>query len=322
MKLKFITLILLSGSLSCTRPDSSSEGESTRKPPPTPDKPKVSFTFDDGITKDLAGYTFEDWNQKILSAMKEEEIKSLFFVTGSNKLDEKGKFLLKSWSDQGHKIGNHTYNHPNFNSKKYTVNDFEVELKKADEVISAYPTSAKLFRFPYLKEGNSREKIDGIRAVLAKHGYRNGHVSIDASDWYINDELIKSINKEGKSNPKVELYKQYYLEHILDRAIYYDNLSFALTGRKIPHILLLHHNLSSALFLRDLIQEFKDKGWEIVDAEEAFQDEIYSSQPSTVPAGESIIWSLAKETGKYDDILRYPAEDSRYEIPKMKKLGI
>lgn len=40
------------------------------------------------------------------------------------------------------------------------------------------------------------------------------------------------------------------------------------------------------------------------------------------PAGESLIWSLAKESGKYEDELRYPAEDSRYEIPKMKELGI
>ena len=35
-------------------------------------KPKVSFTFDDGITKDLAGYKFEDWNEMILAALREE----------------------------------------------------------------------------------------------------------------------------------------------------------------------------------------------------------------------------------------------------------
>ena len=44
-------------------------------------KPLVSFTFDDGITRDLVGYKFEDWNNMILSALKKEGLTSAFFVT-------------------------------------------------------------------------------------------------------------------------------------------------------------------------------------------------------------------------------------------------
>ncbi len=32
-------------------------------------RPKVSFTFDDGITSDLASFKFEEWNDMILSAL-------------------------------------------------------------------------------------------------------------------------------------------------------------------------------------------------------------------------------------------------------------
>jgi hypothetical protein len=67
---------------------------------------------------------------------------------------------------------------------------------------------------------------------------------------------------------------------------------------------------------------FKDKGWNIIDAEEAFKDPIFQSQPTNIPAGESLIWALAKESGKFEDILRFPAEDSRYEKDKMDKLGL
>ena len=44
--------------------------------------------------------------------------------------------------------------------------------------------------------------------------------------------------------------------------------------------------------------------------------------PDIVPAGESIIWGLARESGKFDDVIRYPAEDSPYEEEKMNKLGL
>ena len=71
-------------------------------------KPMVSFTFDDGNTSDLVGFGFEEWNNMILSHLAEENLKAVFFVTGRNKTDDKGKLLLKSWNDSGHKIANHS----------------------------------------------------------------------------------------------------------------------------------------------------------------------------------------------------------------------
>ena len=69
----------------------------------------------------------------ILSTLKNEELISVFFVTGSNKLNQKGKYLLESWSKEGHLIANHTYTHPNFNSEKVTIDDFEKELLMTDK---------------------------------------------------------------------------------------------------------------------------------------------------------------------------------------------
>ena len=34
------------------------------------------------------------------------------------------------------------------------------------------------------------------------------------------------------------------------------------------------------------------------------------------------VWALAKETGRFDQLLRYPGEDGEYEAPKMDKLGL
>ncbi|CAM1340626.1 hypothetical protein [Tenacibaculum aestuarii] len=70
----------------------------------------------------------------------------------------------------------------------------------------------------------------------------------------------------------------------------------------------------------DLIQLFKEKGWKVISSQEAYTDPIYTITP--INAGESLIYSLAKDSKKFEGKLRYPAEDSRYEKEKMDKLGL
>ena len=288
----------------------------------TPTKPIVSFTFDDGITSALAGFEFEEWNGMILSHLDNENLKAVFFVTGKNKSDEKGQFLLKSWNDKEHSIANHSFTHPNFNSETNSAGLFEKELIRTDSIISKFDHSVKLFRFPYLKEGQNVGKVDSIRTILATNKYSNGYVTIDASDWYVNQRLIKRIGEVGFENTEIEKYRDFYIQHILERAHFYEKLSFDINKKHINHTLLLHHNLTSALFLGDLIENFKEQGWNVVDATQAYQDPIFATVPDLDSAGESLIYAMAKQSGKYDGLLRYPAEDSRYEKQKMDELGL
>lgn len=284
------------------------------------EKPKISFSFDDGSIRDFPGHSLEDWNQLLLDNLKKHNAKAILFVKGIALDNNKGKQIISSWDSAGHLIGNHTYNHPNFNSEKVSLEQYKLELLKNDSLINGYTNFTKLFRFPYLKEGNTIQKRDGFRTFLKEHEYKNGYVTIDASDWYIDGRLVKRLNE----NPGADLseFKKFYIEHIFDRALFYDSLAFALTERRVYHNLLLHHNLAAALFLDDLIQHFKDNGWEIVDTDKAYEDEIYTQEPKNIPAGESLIWALAKQSGKFDAILRYPAEDGKYEKDKMDNLGL
>lgn len=290
--------------------------------PKTTAKPTVSFTFDDGITYGIAGFNLAEWNEMILSHLEKENIQAVFFVTGENKLDTKGQFLLKSWNDKGHKIANHSFTHPNFNSEKNSSLLFEEELLKTDSVISKFSNGIKLFRFPYLKEGGNKLKVDSIRNLLAENNYLNGYVTIDASDWYINQRLIDRIKEKGFDKAEINRFKDFYLQHLMERANYYEKLSFAMNQKHIDHTLLLHHNLTSALFLGDLIEKFKSEGWNVISAANAYQDEVFNEIPQPEFAGESLIWSKAKQSGAFETSLRYPAEDSRYEKKKMDILGL
>jgi peptidoglycan-N-acetylglucosamine deacetylase len=54
----------------------------------------------------------------------------------------------------------------------------------------------------------------------------------------------------------------------------------------------------------------------------SFSDGVFTRQPDTVPAGQSLIWALAKETGNFEGRLRYPGEDDVYEKPVLDRLGL
>jgi hypothetical protein len=90
----------------------------------------------------------------------------------------------------------------------------------------------------------------------------------------------------------------------------------------VRHTALLHHNALNALFLDDLIAMLVERGWKPVNAEWAYADPIYDQQPNILPAGESLIWALAKQSGKFEKELRYPGEDDTYENPKMDALKL
>lgn len=284
------------------------------------EKPKVCITFDDGNPVDMPGYSWQQWNDLILAHLQEQHLQAMFFAFGQALDNPEGKQILTQWSKAGHLIANYTYSHKSYNSKEVTFEGFVNDFVKNDSLIGQFSTYSKFFRFPYLKEGNTIEKRDQFRDFLKKQGYRNGYVTIDASDWYINSRLLKRL----KENPKADMepFKQFYLQHLFERATYYNELALQLTGRQISHSLLLHHNLTSALFVDDLIKMFKAKGWEVINAEQAYTDPIYKKAPTTLPAGESLIWALAKERGSYKQVLRYPAEDAQYEEKKMDQLGL
>ena len=281
---------------------------------------KIAFTFDDGDTSSYKGFPFEIWNNSILSTLDKYQLKAILYAHGKNKLNDKGRFILQSWNDRGHLIGNHSFAHKNYNHPKATFEWFKDDFLKNDSLIRHYSNYVKLYRFPYLKQGETREKVDSVQQFFSQLNYKIGHVTVDASDWYINGRLVKYI--QSGETEKLEKFKSYYIKHLYNRAIYYDSLASVFCSTKISHTILLHHNLAAALFLDDLIKFFKAQGWQVIDADEALKDEFYSKTTSLLPSGESLVWSIAREFPELNKALRYPAEDGSYEEVEMNKLGL
>jgi hypothetical protein len=194
---------------------------------------------------------------------------------------------------------------------------YEQDILRAESLLKDFPNFRKYFRFPMLKEGETAAKRDAMRLFLARNGYRTGHVTIDNSDWIVDQRLTRRLTDSPGAD--IARYRDFYLEHMWDGHV----LRHAKTTvGAVSNTLLMHFNLLNALFLGDLIEMFKSKGWQLIDAQEAFTDPVFASLPKVLPAGESIIWSLAKESGKIARNLRYPAEDGEYEMARMDKLGL
>jgi peptidoglycan/xylan/chitin deacetylase (PgdA/CDA1 family) len=282
--------------------------------------PQFSITMDDFFWSNAYHLTAQQRNQSILDTLKKHNTKAAMFVIGRNIESDEGKQLLSAWNDAGHLIGNHTYSHRSLNSADMTAAEYQSDISKAEVLLKEFPRFKKYFRFPMLKEGDTAAKRDGVRAFLTNNGYRTGHVTIDTADWAIDPRLIDRL----KQNPGADLkpYRDFYLEHVWDRAQYYDSLARKVLGRTVKHTILSHFNLLNGLFLDDLITMLKSKGWELIDAETAFKDSVFDAKPKVLPAGESIVWALAKANGTIAKSLRYPAEDGNSEVERMKKLGL
>ena len=283
-------------------------------------RPEIAFTFDDPRTDSSGGLAWQEINERILKALAKHRVKAVLFVTGKRADNDAGKNLISAWDREGHAIGNHSYSHFYFNNAEISLAQFESDILRNESLIHDYRHFVRLFRFPYFKEGDTAEKRDGLRSFLREHGYRIGRATIDASDWAISNRLEKRI----ESDPKADTagYGEFFKQHIWERAQYYDSLGRRVLNHAVRHTVLLHHNVLNALFLDQLIAMFVERGWKPMDAVHAYADPVYDLQPKTLPAGEGLIWALAKESGKFDKELRYPGEDDIYENPKMDALGL
>ena len=217
----------------------------------------VAFTFDDAPNMaQLPRLTASERNAAMLAALAKHKVQAALFVTAANGAHQpEGNALVRAWGEAGHIIGNHTMTHPDLHSEAVTLARYQKEILDCDAVIRSMPGYRKWFRFTFLREGKTPEKRDGMRRFLAQQGYRNAYVSLDTSDWRLEEKLIEVLGKDSKAD--LGPLKKTYLAHIRQRATAYRALSLQLQGRDIAQVILLHHNLINALWLDDVIAQFR-----------------------------------------------------------------
>ncbi|MBI3131683.1 MAG: polysaccharide deacetylase family protein [Acidobacteria bacterium] len=283
---------------------------------------QVALTFDDGPrTRATPKLTAGERNQALLDHLAKAGAPAALFVTLSNGADTpEGLALLKAWGAAGHRIGNHTLSHPDLNAAGTTLAAYQKELVDCDGVISQIQGYRPWFRFTFLREGNTPEKREGMRSFLKAQGWRNAYVSLDTSDWRLDERLEQVLTR----TPKADLtpIREAYVAHVKQRATAYRDLSRRLLGRDIPQVMLMHHNLLNALFLGDVVAMLRAEGWTFVDPEKAFADPVYQLQPERPAPGQSLLLSLARSQGwKLMPEFERLMDDGDFEIAALEKRG-
>ncbi|NUT72393.1 polysaccharide deacetylase family protein [Pseudarthrobacter sp. C4D7] len=116
------------------------------------DKPLIGLTFDDGPSPERTAF--------VLDILKEKNVKATFFLQGSHA--QLYPDLVRRIRDEGHVIGNHSWDHANF--PDLTQANQKREIDSTNATIKAITgTAPTLMRFPF---GNSSSyAMNYIRSI-------------------------------------------------------------------------------------------------------------------------------------------------------------
>jgi peptidoglycan/xylan/chitin deacetylase (PgdA/CDA1 family) len=175
---------------------------------------KIYLTFDDGPTPEIT-----EW---VLDVLKEHQIKATFFCIGKN--IQKHPAIFNKLIDNGHAIGNHTFNHLNGWS---TVNEGYIDNVRMCQTLSdTYHNCelnteyCKLFRPPYGKIKTTQSK------KLRQLGYKIimwDVLSADFDQSISPEKCLENVLKSTQSGSVIVFHDSVKalqnLEYALPRAI-------------------------------------------------------------------------------------------------------
>jgi len=183
----------------------------------------IALTFDAGASGEPT--------KSILSTLRSQGIRVTFFLTG--KWAEKYPALVKSISDDGHEIANHTYSHPDL--RKLGADSITEQLDRTDQIIFKLTGqhTAPLFSPPF----GSRDAR--VLSTAAKAGYSGIYWSLDSWDSV----------KQGITSREIA-------DRVLERA-------------QAGDIVLLHcGSAATAEALPEIVRELRAQGLQIVTVSE------------------------------------------------------
>ncbi|WP_173916894.1 polysaccharide deacetylase family protein [Halobacillus sp. Marseille-Q1614] len=157
-------------------------------------KKRIALTFDDGPE--------DQYTPEILEILKEKDVKATFFVTGKQAKEYPAQ--LEKIHEDGHVIGNHTWNHPNITELTDKQLNKNVESTAA-EIKKVTGSRPDLFRPPFGEMEDRQVKL------LDKDGYHSILWTADTKDWMgVSSEEIITRVKQDASPGVIVLQHNYH----------------------------------------------------------------------------------------------------------------
>lgn len=264
---------------------------------------RITITFDDAPRSAGALMSAEARTAMLIESLAAGGVEeALFYVTTRNleKRGEAGAARLRQYTGAGHVLANHSHRHASANRTEAVA--FVADVAEAQRRLAGFDNVLPYFRFPFLHEGNTRERRDAIRAGLAELSLINGYVTVDNYDYYLQYLLDESVRAKRPLN--LDAWRDVYVEVLVAAAEFYDGIAVQTLGRSPVHVMLLHENDLAAMFIDDLAGALRANGWQIVPARAAFEDPIADVVPDTLLLGQGRVAAIAATGGAaYRDLI-------------------
>jgi len=138
-------------------------------------KKKIALSFDDGPDP--------QWTPEVLDILKQKKVPACFFVIGLEA--NQSPAILRREYAEGHEIGNHTYTHPDWESKDLSPTQIKWEINLTQRLIeSTVGVKTILFRPPFGIDHQPEyaEEVSHLPAAQDM-GYIIVGQKIDPRDW-------------------------------------------------------------------------------------------------------------------------------------------
>lgn len=297
---------------------SSCGGAATTAPPPAPRQ--IALTFDDAPRGDGAFFSGPERAEALIAALDEAGVtEAMFFVlTGNIAAHRDGEDRLRAYARAGHTLANHSHTHPSL--LRTGVPEYLADIDTASAILKDLPSVRPFFRYPFLHEGRSAVERGEMESGLAARGLRNGYVTVDNYDWYM-EALATEAVRAGHAIDEAVL-RDMYVETLTATVEFYDGIAREALGRSPVHVLLLHENDLAAMFVDELVRALRDGGWAIVPASDAFADPIGGRAPETDFNGQGRVAALAVAAGWTPRQLIHESEDEAFLRAEFVRRGL
>ena len=247
----------------------------------------------------------------LLAVLAKHHIQAVGLVVWSNVLRPADERLLDAWLAAGHELGNHSHGHLDYT--RTPTPDYIADTERGRAELAAYlqrsPAAARLpggvppvrfFRFPYLREGDTPEKLQAMRAYLAQSGQRNLPVTIDDEDWSYEAAWLtaRAAHDRVAQDSVTTAYQQALQLEIQD----HESRGDELFARRTPQILLLHANAVGVAQWDRLFTALERSGHRFASADEVLADSAFATPHEYVGRYGCGLWHRIADQRRRDKI--------------------
>lgn len=233
----------------------------------------------------------------MMKTLVEKEVPATGFIIASEVRNDNWSMLQK-FREAGFGLGNHTFSHANLG--RLATEASIQEIKKANTLLEPVLTEPKYFRYPYLSMGAGTKK-DKILCYLAENNYHVAPITIDSKDFAFNQRLLAT--PELARRDYLNELKPFYLDFILQQTIKAEEHTEYHHNTEQAQILLIHANLLNAYVLPDIINLYKQQGYQFISLEEALKSFKYQFTCPTKQIAQQTIAPKAQIKAKEIDDL-------------------